>query len=266
MDAGRHFELQESGLAAELARLQGEVRAHADDAKLRTYLFQLLVVMGQWQRALGQLQVVAQLSAAALPMAQTYREAIRAEAFRAEVFAGRRRPSVLGEPPEWIGLLLESLGEFARGNGAAAESLRSRAFDAAPALAGSIDGKPFEWIADADPRFGPVVEAIVDGKYVWVPFERLAALRVEAPTDLRDLVWVSAELQLSTGARQVALIPTRYPGTEAAADDALRLARLTTWTAAGPETQIGLGQRMWATDDGEFALLDSREIVLGGGA
>ena len=42
-------------LAAELRRLQGEVRAHPDDAKLRIYLFQLLAVNGEWHRALNQL-------------------------------------------------------------------------------------------------------------------------------------------------------------------------------------------------------------------
>ncbi|MDQ6620842.1 MAG: virulence protein SciE type, partial [Pseudomonadota bacterium] len=89
------------GLGEELKRLQANVREHPDDPKLRTYLFQLLAVQGDWQRALNQLQVVAQIDAGALPMAQMYREAIRCEAFRTEVFAGRRTPSILGEPPGW---------------------------------------------------------------------------------------------------------------------------------------------------------------------
>ena len=38
-------------LAGELKRLQGEVRLRPDDAKLRTYLFQLFAVIGDWQRA-----------------------------------------------------------------------------------------------------------------------------------------------------------------------------------------------------------------------
>lgn len=103
-------------------------------------------------------------------------------------------------------------------------------------------------------------EAYIDGKYYWVPFERITALRIEPPNDLRDLVWVGAQLQLATGATQVALIPTRYPGTEAADNDALRLSRMTVWRELGEATYVGVGQRMWATDDGEFPLLDTREI------
>lgn len=253
-------------LAGELKRLQGEVRAHPEDAKLRTYLFQLLAVNGEWQRALNQLQVCAQLAASAIPMAQTYREAIRCEVFRAEVFAGKRTPQILGEPPSWMGLMVESLEKFAKGHVAAAEGLRAEALELAPATAGTIDGKPFDWIADGDSRLGPVCEAIVDGKYYWVPFDRIASIRVEAPTDLRDFVWVGAQLRLTTDAVQLALIPARYPGTEAADKDALRLARMTTWVEAGPSTFVGLGQRMWATDVGEFALLDTREIALRAGA
>jgi type VI secretion system protein ImpE len=225
-----------------------------------------LAVNGDWQRALNQLQVSAQLAAGAIPMAQTYREAIRCEAFRAETFAGKRTPHVLGEPPSWIGLLVESLEKLAHGHVAAAENLRAQAFDQAPAKGGTIDGKAFEWIADADPRLGPVCEAIIDGKYYWVPFERLARVKVEPPADLRDVVWASAELELATGAKQIALLPARYPGTESAEKDALRLSRMTEWREVGPSTYAGIGQRMWATDAGEFALLDTREIVFSAGA
>jgi len=249
-------------LAGELKRLSGEVRLHPEDAKLRTYLFQLLAVNGDWQRALNQLQVSAQLAVGAIPMAQTYREAIRCEVFRAEVFAGKRIPHILGEPPAWMGLLVESLEKLAHGHVAAAEALRADAFAQAPTSSGSIDGKPFEWIADADPRLGPVCEAIIDGKYYWVPFERLAGVKLEPPSDLRDVVWASAQLELATGAKQIALLPARYPGTESTDKDALRLSRMTEWRELGPATYAGVGQRMWATDAGEFALLDTREIVL----
>jgi type VI secretion system protein ImpE len=260
------FATLKDDLAGELKRLQGEVRARPEDAKLRTYLFQLLAVEGDWQRALNQLQVAAQLAVGALPMAQTYREAIRCEVFRAEVFAGKRTPQLLGEPPAWVGLLVDALEKLAQGHVAAAAALRAEAFEQAPAREGAIDGKPFAWIADADSRLGPVCEAIIDGKYYWVPFERLTGVKVDAPSDLRDVVWAGAQLELATGATQIALIPTRYPGTETADNDALRLSRMTTWRDLGSETYVGVGQRMWATDAGEFALLDTREIHFSGAA
>jgi len=250
----------------ELKRLESEIRASPSDARLRTYLFQLLAIRGDWQRAISQLQVSAQLDPIALAMAQTYREAVRAEVFRAEVFAGRKQPSFLGQPPAWAGLLLESMKLVAEGHVDKAEAMRDDALESAPESSGKIDGRAFAWIADADSRIGPVCEAVVDGKYVWIPFENLARLRIEAPTDLRDLVWAAAQLQLVNGGETVALIPSRYPGSEASKDPAIRMSRKTEWREAGEATYIGLGQRMWATDAGEYPILDTREITLGRGA
>jgi type VI secretion system protein ImpE len=250
----------------ELKRLEAEIRASPSDARLRTYLFQLLAIRGDWERAIAQLQDAAQLAPIAMAMAQTYREAVRAEVFRAAVFAGRKQPSFLGEPPAWAGLLLESMKLVADGRLADAEAMRDEALDAAPGSSGKIDGRAFEWIADADSRIGPVCEAVVDGKYVWIPFANIARLAVEPPADLRDLVWAAARLQFVNGGETVALIPSRYPGSEASPDAAIRMARKTDWREVGEATYLGLGQRMWATDAGEYPILDTREITLGGGA
>lgn len=247
---------------AELKRLEGDVRASPGDPRLRTYLFQILALRGNWERALAQLQVTAQLSATAIPMAQTYREAIRCEVYRAEVFAGRRQPSLFGTPPAWAGGLVESLRLLGEGRVAEAERMRADALEAAPTSGGRIGDTAFEWIADADSRLGPVCEAIIDGKYVWVPFVHVAQIKVEAPTDLRDFVWASARFRFTNGGDTVALIPTRYPGSEASDDPAVFLARKTVWRELGPETFAGLGQRLWATDAGEYPMLEAREIEL----
>ena len=246
----------------ELARLESEIRGNPSDARLRTYLFQLLALRGKWERALSQLQVAAQLSPIALSMAQTYREAVRAEVFRAEVFAGRKQPSFLGEPPAWAGLLLESLKLGAEGHVEKAEALRGEALDAAPASSGTIDGHAFEWIADADSRLGPVLEAVINGRYYWVPFSRLIKIELEPPEDLRDLVWVPARLQFANGGESVALVPTRYAGSASSPDGLIALARKTVWEEIAPDAHRGLGQRVFNTDAEEASLLDVRAIAL----
>jgi type VI secretion system protein ImpE len=193
-----------------------------------------------------------------------YREAIRCELLRAAVFAGKRSPQLLGEPPEWIGPLIEALQRLAGGDAKGARSLREAAFEAAPPSSGSLDGNAFQWIADADSRLGPVCEAMINGQYYWIPFYRIRILRIEPPADLRDLVWTSAHLTLANGGENIALLPARYPGSEAAGNDALRLARRTEWTDAGDEAYVGVGQKMLATDAGEHALLDVRQVDIAG--
>lgn len=248
--------------AAALARLQEDVRAHPSDAKLRVFLFQLLCVLGQWERALTQLKVASELDPLALAMAQMYGDAVRCEAIRDEVFEGRKSPMVLGQPDQWLALLIESRLRAGLGEAAQAEDLRQRAFEDAPACSGQLDQKPFEWIADADSRLGPVMEAIINGRYYWVPFNRLSSVTLEPPVDLRDLVWMPAQLKFQNGGESLALIPTRYPGSESSADGSLALARKTSWEAFAEDAYRGLGQRILATDSGETPFLEVRAIAI----
>jgi type VI secretion system protein ImpE len=249
-----------------LKLLQEEVRAKSADPKLRVFLFQLLAVLGQWERALNQLEVAANLDPAALAMAQTYREGVRCEVLRGQVFEGNKAPMVFGEPEPWLAYLIESLLLEGRGQAQEADAMRVRAFDEAPASAGTIDGRAFEWIADADMRLGPVLEAVINGRYYWVPFNRLTRISIEAPADLRDVVWTPAHLLLENGGEAYALVPTRYAGTEMHEDGGLLLARITRWDERRPGVFCGVGQRVLSTDAGEVSLMDVREISFSGDA
>jgi type VI secretion system protein ImpE len=245
--------------AQALKLLQDQIRAKPADAKLRVFLFQLLCVTGQWDRALNQLNVATELDASTLAMAQMYREAIKCELLRAEVFKGKKVPMIFGQPETWLALLIEAMLREGKGDAAAAQKLRDEAFEQAPASSGSLDGEAFEWIADADMRLGPVVEAIINGKYYWVPFERLTNITIEAPEDLRDTVWMPAHFVFENGGESVGLIPTRYPGSEAG-DGLIALSRKTEWQEATPGVFTGLGQRLFTTDGGDKPLMDLRSI------
>jgi type VI secretion system protein ImpE len=195
-------------------------------------------------------------------MAQMYGEAVRCEAIRTDVFSGKKVPMVFGEPEQWLALLIESLLVAGRGEMAKANELRARAFEEANTSSGEINGQPFEWIADADSRLGPVLEAVINGRYYWVPFERLSGVTVEEPEDLRDMVWMPAQLQFENGGESVALIPTRYPGSEASDDGLIALSRKTVWQEVAPDAHHGLGQRIIATDAVDVPLLELRTLVV----
>ncbi len=253
--------LHASKLQEALAALEGEVRKDPASAKLRVFLFQLLSVLGDWERALNQLNVAAELDNTNLLMAQVCRSALVCEAFRQDVFSGKRIPLVFGEPKEWIGLLVQANQMIAEEKFETAKQLRASAFDSAPAVEGTIDGQSFQWICDADSRLGPVLEAIIDGKYYWVPFTAIKRVQIEPPVDLRDMVWAPARFTWVNGGEVVALIPTRYPGSEASEDNGIRLARKTDWLEQPGQTYLGLGQRVLTTDKEDFGLLQVREIV-----
>ena len=254
--------LRTGDLALALKSLQDGVRAQPANAKLRVFLFQLLCVDAQWQRAATQLNVCGEMDASTLPMVSTYREALQCEAVREAVFNGQTTPMVFGQPQAWVALLVEALVADARGDTASATRMREQALADAPSTAGTLNGQPFEWVADADSRLGPVLEVIVNGRYGWVPFSSLAKVEFEEPTDLRDLVWLPASLSFPNGGGTVALIPTRYPQMPSGADSMLRLSRRTDWELMSEGQYRGLGQRLLTTDQAELGLLEVRELIL----
>jgi len=139
----------------------------------------------------------------------------------------------------------------ADGHYAQSNDLREKAFELAPASSGVCDGKHFDWIADADVRLGPVIEAIINGQYYWVPFNQIQQITIEEPADLRDMVWMPAYFVWANGGESVGLIPTRYPGS-----------RKTEWHQYGEDLYVGLGQRLLTTDEDEYSLMDIRSISL----
>ena len=254
--------LRAGNIEETLQALQAQIRSDPASAELRVFLFQLLCVTGDWKRALTQLNVAGEMDASTLGMVQVYRDALANEALRVEVFAGHKTPLIFGDPEQWNALLLEALKLSAAGEISKSQDMRAAALEEAPATAGSINGKEFDWIADADARIGPNLEAIINGRYFWVPFHHIAEIRIEEPEDLRDLVWVMAELRWQNGGEAVALLPTRYSGSESSGDPQLQLARRTEWRDQGDDLYVGLGQRTLITDQDECSLLEVRNITL----
>jgi type VI secretion system protein ImpE len=260
VDADPQNLLQAGRVNEALQQLTAQVRGKPADAKSRVFLFQLLALLGQWERAQNQLNVSGELDPGNTLMVNAYTQALQGELMRAQVVEGERSPSLIGEPEQWMALLLQAFKLDAQGRHPQAAPLREQAFEQAPAVAGRIDDTPFEWIADADPRFGPCLELVVNGSYAWVPFARLQTLKFESPTDLRDKVWAPVQITWTNGGQAVGFIPCRYPDSERSADSDVVLARKTDWLSPADDFYVGSGQRMFATDAGEYPLLDVRTI------
>lgn len=252
-------EVAPMALAEKIAQVQDAIRQKPAEGKLRIHLFQLYAQDGRWQKALAQLQIAAQINGDYQLLAQAYRLAIRAELFREDVFLGLRSPSILGQPGQWISYLKEALLADASGDVAKAQDLRMLALDEASAVPGQVDAQAFMWIADADARLGPVLEVFVSGVYYWLPLDAISELRLEAPADLRDLVWMPAQLTLVNEGKHAVLLPARYPLLGENIEDGHRQSRLTTWIGRGP-AQLGMGVKLFVTNDAEMSMLDLRHL------
>lgn len=262
--------LREGDLDGARAALVEIVRSKPGDDKARMFLFQLLCVTGEWEKARKQLQALAQVADNAQMLAATYNQAIDAELLRADVFAGKADMPVLVGMGGWIEGVAQAVSLFAKGHYDQADALRDAAFGEAPDTPGTLEtssaaAQSFDWIADADMRFGPTFEAIVAGRYGLVPFDAVVSITSEGPQDLRDTVWYPVQLALKSGQSIAAFLPARYPGSEVSPSTAIRLGRQTDWAGQGSgddALEVGLGQRLWSLSDGDDAgLLDLRKLT-----
>lgn len=253
--------LRSGDVAGTRAALIEAVRTRPGDDRVRMFLFQLLCVTGEWDKARKQLETLVQVAADAQMLGVTYNQVLDAERLRAEVFAGKADMPVLAGMGGWIEGVAKSIALAIHGDTSAADAARDQAFSDAPDTPGTIDGVRFDWIADYDMRFGPVFEAIVAGRYGLIPFDAVKSVITKGPRDLRDVLWLPVQLDLRSGQSIAAFLPTRYPGSEVAAEGAIQLARQTDWVDQ-PWGQAGLGQRLWTlSDESEVGLLQFRELA-----
>ncbi len=267
--------LREGRIDQALVELKKIVQKNPAEPKYRIFLFQLLSVVGKWESALNQLEVLGQLDPSALGLAALYSSAIKCEQHRFQVFSQGVKPTIFGEPQRWMALMCHAIELDAQSQHAQADKLRHEAMELAPASSGEILTSDqslcrFEWLCDADPRFGPVIEAIIQGKYYLVPIERIQTLELEPPVDLRDLIWAKAVFTWSNGGQLPAMIPVRYPGSESSEDPKVQMATTTLWAkgeglVSNDHAQIGLGQRLFATDQQDSPILQIQKIQFQGG-
>jgi type VI secretion system protein ImpE len=208
--------------------VSAELRDRPSDTQARTFLFELLCFAGEYDRAEKHLRILADSSKEAQLGAILYFSALHGERLRLEQFTG----DLPVNPPTQ---------EFP----------------------GSLNGTPFQSIVDAEPRINARLELFAAGAYLWIPFEHIEAIELEAPRRLRDLLWAPALVRTGPGfeGRELGevLIPVLYPRSFASGSDAVRLGRETHWQETNGEA-IPIGQKMFLVDGEEFPLLEVRKI------
>lgn len=257
----------EQDLEEGLRSVERLIRVEPGNMAHRRLRFDLLCLLGRWEKALVQLQTCARMDKAVTPEAYVYRDLVQSERFRAEVFAGRRAPVLPETTPEWLTLQLKALRLQGEGDTNAADAAREEALGQAGDVAGHFENGPeattpggaFQWIADSDTRLGPVLEAFLQGQYRWIPFAAVTRISLTGPVNPRDFLWLPVQLEIDSQMYS-GFLPGRYPGSESG-PDSIRLGRETRWEDSGRTCVRGLGQKVWMTDQGDIPLFDLREMT-----
>lgn len=253
--------LYEAGeLGAAIAALTREVKANPGAVAPRVFLFELLCFAGEWERADRQLDVIGHQSAGAELGVQVYRNCIKAELDRRRLMTDGLQPHFLNEPPAYVDLHLEAINQLRMGRTQAARETLDQAEEARPACAGLINDQLFQDFRDYDDMTGPVLELIVQDKYTWLPFEQIKRLEIDAPKQLRDLIWAPASIE-TTDRELKAFLPTLYVDSSQHPNEQVKLGRMTDWHQLGEEFYRGAGLRLFAVDGAEMPLLEVRSLT-----
>jgi type VI secretion system protein ImpE len=239
------------------------VKSRPGDQSQRLLLFELLAFAGELERAKRQLDALQYDQLELQAAAAEYRKLLDVEETRRKLFRDGTQPKFLGTgaPPEHIRLRLEAIERLRTNRPAEAAECLAQAAEAAPAVAGLLNGQPFADLRDCDDLFGPVLEVFAQGNYFWVPLDFVELINIAPPKFPRDLLWVKARLETAAGAGQVYL-PALYPGSYEHADDAVKLGRMTDWTGDDGSPVIGRGLRMFLADEETSTLLEWREVQI----
>jgi type VI secretion system protein ImpE len=249
-------------LADAVAAAIEQVRANPADRGKRMFLAELCCFAGDLERADRQLDVLFAPDAPDLMVVTLFRQLIRGETARREVFAHGRVPEFVAQPSEAIKLHLEASIRVREGKTTEAAELLAKAEEKRPAVTGTCDGAAFDDLRDLDDLVAPVLEVITaNGNYYWVPMETVELIEFHKPERTRDLYWRPAHLVVKDGGPDgIVYVPALYHGSHAATDDAVKLGRRTDWTGGDSEPYRGQGLRELLIGDGAKSILEVTKI------
>lgn len=254
-------ELIKAGRLAEARSvLVEEVKKRPADTGARTLLFQVLALLGEWDKAERHLDMISTQDPSRIVGVKAFIDLTRAERERISVVRGEATPSVMPSAPSYFEAYLAYLDALNRGDHPRARELLEAVEEARPVVSGTINGTVFEGISETDARLYAFFEVIVHDRYVWVPFEAIRELVFEEPASSFDLIWARANLVTWEGLGASCLVPVTYPETSTLGDDAARLGRLTDWRAMGGGFFQGVGQHVYQAGERDVPLLEIRTV------
>lgn len=222
---------REGRLSDAIGALGNTLKNNPADAKSRTFLFELLCFSGAYERAGKQLAALATADPDAVISTAWYQTALKAQVQRQEMFETGRLPETA-----------------AGGN-----------------VSGTINGAAFGDLRDGDPRIGPRLEAIIGGRYTWIPFRHLVRVEIKPPSRLRDLFWAPAEIEATEELGNYCgdvILPVVTPFAFRNPNEAVRLGRVTEWVELEGGLEAPEGQKLLLVDGEELPILELRSLVI----
>jgi type VI secretion system protein ImpE len=243
-----------------VAAAQAALRKAPTDLNARVLLGELLAFTGNLERADVLLDAASAIDPTTAIVVAEFRQLIRADMARRQLFRDGRVPEFLSDPTETQRLQLAALVTLRAGDLAEAARQAEAAEAVRPLTPGYHGEVAFDDLRDADDLLAGSFEVLTTtGKYFWIPTERVATLEFHAPKRPRDLLWRRASMSVTDGPDGEVYLPAIYAADEPMTD-ALRLGRETDWRQAEAGSVRGVGQRVFMVGDDAVAMMELGNI------
>ncbi len=244
-----------------IAAATAKVKASPSDLSARVLLAELLVFAGNVERADVLLDAAGQLDPSAGIVVAEFRQLLRAETARRQLYRDGRVPEFLGGPGDVETALLAALVALRDGDAEAARRAAETAEAQRGARAGTSNGTVFADFRDASDICCGIFEILTTtGKYFWIPISRVTEVTFHPPERPRDLIWRRATLAVHDGPDGDVYMPVTYGAGDASLAPEFRLGRATDWIERGGLV-TGVGQREFLVGDEAVPVMELGEIV-----
>jgi type VI secretion system protein ImpE len=246
-----------------VAAAQAALRKTPTDLNARVLLGELLAFAGNLERADVVLDAASAIDPTTALVVAEFRQLIRADMARRQLFRDGRVPEFLNDPTETQRLQLAALVALRAGDMAEAAKQADAAEAARPHVPGRHADAAFDDWRDADDLLAGSFEVLTTtGKYFWIPTERVLTLEFHAPKRPRDLLWRRASMSVDQGPDGDVYVPVIY-ATDETMTDAQRLGHETDWREAEGAPVRGIGQRLYMIGDEAMGIMDLGNIRFG---
>jgi type VI secretion system protein ImpE len=228
------------------------------DVTNRLFLAELLCFVGDWERAEKQLDTISRQSTEGAITIALYRQLLRGETAREQVFHDGRPPEIVVELPQDAQLMLEALMAQRLGQDDELVRLQQAADAARSPVAGQCNGHEFVSFRDLDDRVAGVLEVITSqGKYYWVPWQNIELLEMEPPKVPIDLLYRRTQIDVRGGPKGEVYIPTRYVASQGEIQSTpLLMCRATEWLGVEGQFVEGRGLRTFLVGEQDMTLME----------
>lgn len=239
-----------------IAAAISHVKNKPTDTAARTFLFELLIFAGEFDRAEKQLDVLGQQNANSLIGTQVYRQCIAAEKMRQKTFRADHVPEFITAKPAYVQFLLDAIRALRNNNAGEAAQKLEESETARPAIGGKANDVEFQDFRDYNDLTASVLEVFLKGQYVWIPLEFVEKLEIQKPQSLRDVLWTQAKIELFDGTGGEIHLPAIYVDSFKHDDGEVKLGKATDWIELAPNVFAGAGNRLFAVNGAAKPLIE----------